>query len=339
MNYNESLKPVYLNLGFEIRSHSRVKEVIEKNDVHIKTMISLFDNNKALSPSAINSWLSCRMKFYYRYVIGLKEQETIREDIDPAMFGNILHEVMKNLYSPYAGGVLSAESVNSILKNKTLIDKVTSDAIKIKFRNGNDGVETGDELIIRDILFKFIERILQNDLKLVPVTILNLEEYFGFSMKINPGYDNLNIRIGGIADRIDRIADQVRIVDYKTGSVADTLCSIDDLFEDDRDKEPDGWLQTLLYCEAYLNKYPDAGVHPSIYKIKKMNGCSVSDKLIFKNGKTSCTLDDYREIRIQFTEGLTSLITSVFSKDQPFTMTKKTATKCRYCAYGKLCLR
>jgi hypothetical protein len=339
MNYNETLKPAYLNLGFEIRSHSRVKEIIEKNEAHMKTMSSLYDNNKALSPSAINSWLNCRMKFYYRYVAGLKEPEVIREDIDPAMFGNILHEVMKNLYSPFVGKVLSAEALASILKNRELIEKIISDAIKIKFRNGNDGAETGDELIIKDILYRFIIRILQNDNGCVPLTILNLEEFFGFSLKINSGKNDLNIRIGGIADRIDRIGGGVRIVDYKTGAVADTLCSVDDVFEDDRDKDPDGWLQTLLYCEAYENKYPDAAVRPSIYKIKKMNGGSISDKLILKNGRESCVVDDYRVIRTQFIPGLESLITKIFSKDEPFAMTKKPATKCRYCAYAKLCLR
>jgi CRISPR/Cas system-associated exonuclease Cas4 (RecB family) len=339
MNYNESLKPAYLNVGFEIKSHSRVKEVIEKNEAHLKTMSSLYDNNKALSPSAINSWLNCRMKFYYRYVEGLKEPEVIREDIDPAMFGNILHEVMKNLYSPFAGKVLSTEALGSILKNRALIEKIISDAIKVKFRNGNEGTETGDELIIKDILYRFIVRILRNDNSSVPLTILNLEEFFGFSIEINSGNDKLNKRIGGIADRIDRVGDGIRIVDYKTGSVADTVCTIDDLFEEDRDKEPDGWLQTLLYCEAYINKFPGAKVSPSIYKIKKMNGCSVSDKLILKNGKTSCTIEDYREIRSQFTQGLNGLVTSIFSKDEPFTMTKKPANKCRYCAYSGLCLR
>ena len=43
-----------------------------------------------------------------------------------------------------------------------------------------------------------------------------------------------------------------RIVDYKTGSVSESINSIDDLFIDDRKKDADGWLQTLLYCEAYL---------------------------------------------------------------------------------------
>ena len=59
------------------------------------------NNGRPLSPSAINMWLSCRMKFFYRYINGLKEPENISTDIDPAMLGNILHEIMRNLYQPY----------------------------------------------------------------------------------------------------------------------------------------------------------------------------------------------------------------------------------------------
>ena len=61
------------------------------------------NNARILSPSAINTWLNCRMKFFYRYVNRLKEPENISADIDPAMLGNILHEIMRNLYHDYKG--------------------------------------------------------------------------------------------------------------------------------------------------------------------------------------------------------------------------------------------
>ncbi len=47
------------------------------------------------------------MKFYYRYVNGLKEPDVIIRDIDPAMLGEILHDVMKKLYSDFIGKILS----------------------------------------------------------------------------------------------------------------------------------------------------------------------------------------------------------------------------------------
>ena len=63
-----------------------------------------------------------------------------------------------------------------------------------------------------------------------------------------------------------------RIIDYKTGKISDSVNSLDALFEDDRDKELDGWLQTLLYCEAYLAEMPEAVVIPAVYKLKKTPG-------------------------------------------------------------------
>ena len=81
----------------------------------------------------------------------------------------------------------------------------------------------------------------------------------------------IEIITGGKIDRIDIINGVTRIVDYKTGSVSEIINSVDDLFTDDRKKDSDGWLQTLLYCEAYLASKPGSIVRPSVYKIKKLN--------------------------------------------------------------------
>ena len=46
------------------------------------------------------------MKFYYRYVNGLKEPDAVIKDIDAAMLGEILHDVMKNLYQRFYRQIL-----------------------------------------------------------------------------------------------------------------------------------------------------------------------------------------------------------------------------------------
>ena len=57
------------------------------------------------------------MKFFYRYVNGLKEPDKVSEDIDPAMLGNILHEIMRRLYNDYVGQVLSGEILGRLIGN------------------------------------------------------------------------------------------------------------------------------------------------------------------------------------------------------------------------------
>ena len=73
-----------------------------------------------------------------------------------------------------------------------------------------------------------------------------------------------------------------RVVDYKTGSVAEKIASIDELFADPRKKDTDAWLQTLLYCEAYYFNNKEAVLRPSVYKVRKLSASSDNDRLKIK---------------------------------------------------------
>jgi hypothetical protein len=151
--------------------------------------------------------------------------------------------------------------------------------------------------------------------------------------------ENKRIRTGGNIDRVDRISGKTRVVDYKTGEVARKISSISDLFADDRDKEPDGWLQTLLYCEAYLSENQGTIVKPSIYKIKDYYKEQFPDTLIIKKEKDpEISIEDYQRVRSEFREGLNALIITIFDHSEPFRMTVK-ALKCEYCPYRALCQR
>lgn len=339
MKYDEQKKPDFLNLNFNIRSHSSIPDVLERTPEHVRLLNSQFSGKRILSPTAINSWLTCRMKFYYRYVNNIKEPERISEEIDPAMFGTILHEVMRSLYEEYTGKVLSVDQIKE-LYDQELIRQRIKKAIDTVFKDGDDSMVTGNELIIRDVLLNYVQRILRADQSFAPVTILNLESRIDFMVDVIQDGNNIHVRTGGIADRIDSTNGQVRIVDYKTGNVCESINSVDDLFCDDRKKDPDGWLQTLLYCEAFLSVNPAVQVRPSIYKIKKMTGNSCGDFLRIKsNSKQEMIIDDYRIIRNDFISGLKDVIQMMFSINEPFTMTADERGKCRYCVYKILCSR
>ena len=312
MKYDEALKPEFLDLNFEIKTHSSTGEKIERREEHSKQLASLFldkNNGRTLSPSAINTWLNCRMKFFYRYINRLKEPENISTDIDPAMLGNILHEIMKNLYHDYIERILTEDMLSSIIRNKQFLAKIINEAVNEKYKAGRDDSVSGNELIVRDVLMAYLIRILNTDKALAPLTILNLEDSFSFVLSFLSNGSLIEILTGGKIDRIDSVNGSIRIVDYKTGTVSESVKSIDDLFIDDRKKDADGWLQTLLYCEAYLSTKPGNIVRPSVYKIKKLTGAFIGDKLKLKTGSRSeSVLDNYEVIREEFLTGLKVLI-------------------------------
>jgi hypothetical protein len=186
----------------------------------------------------------------------------------------------------------------------------------------------------------YLFRILYTDKALSPFSVLNLEESFGFVLSFPSNGSQIEILTGGKIDRIDTVKGVTRIVDYKTGTVSESVNSVDDLFIDDRKKDADAWLQTLLYCEAYLAKKTGSIVRPSVYKIKKLNDESATDKLKLKTSKRNETvIDNYETVREEFLIGLKSLISSIFREDEPFVKTTDIRGKCSYCPYKTLCMR
>jgi len=54
--------------------------------------------------------------------------------------------------------------------------------------------------------------------------------------------------------------------------------------------------------------------------------------------KNESLLEDYRDVRESFISGIRVVIASIFSRKEPFRMTK-TVSRCNYCPYRGLCRR
>ena len=341
MSFDEKTKPVFTDLNFEIKTQATVGESLSRTSEHVERLRSVYLEKKSiLSPSAINTWLNCRMKFFYRYVNGLKEPDKITGEIDPAVLGNILHEMMKNIYLPYKGKTIDREVIESLLSNRQLQIAITNEAIKEKYSISTESILSGNELIVREVLLVYLNRILETDRSIAPFTILEMESQHTFKIKIESNGSYSEIICGGNIDRIDKAGSVTRIVDYKTGTVADIVESIEELLLDDRKKDVDGWLQTLIYCEAYSAGTAGDTVRPSIYKIKKLVSGKLSDNMRVKTGERSdICIEDYNTVRDKFIEEFKTTLSKIFDKDEPFSMTTDRRGKCQYCIYKSLCSR
>ncbi len=339
MRYEPALTPEFLNMSYEIKNFGSISQTVERTEDHNQRLLSRFSGDsdgkmKYISPSAINTWLNCRMRFYYRYVNDLDERDKISEEIDPARLGTILHAAIKDLYIKFRGRLLDSNSIDTMSGEKGKIAELISNAIREHFKRDNDSDIAGNELIINEVIMVFIERILRIDKAVAPITIVSFEDPVVFPITIRNENNIINLRIGGRIDRVDILNGTTRIIDYKTGKTADSIGSLGALFEDDRDKDLDGWLQTLIYCEGYMAEKTDVKVIPSIYKLKKIPGEQLSEKLKIKGGKV---IEDYREVRKEFLEYLTNTVEDIFSIREPFVMTTDVWNKCRYCPFRQLC--
>src|SRR5690606_4849025 len=177
-----------------------------------------------LSPSAINIWLDCKLKFYFQFVAGIRERDEVQEKIDPAVFGNLAHYSLEFLYNGFRirKARLNIEKEDfEELKNNWIGPSVEM-AIKKHFSLPEEEMVqlSGQLIIARDVLQRYIYRLLEVDESYAPFEIISLEgskDYFSdISLNLPQGERVIGLR--GIIDRVDRKGNTIRLIDYKSGA-------------------------------------------------------------------------------------------------------------------------
>ncbi len=338
MKYSGALDPNFQSPGFEIRTNRPLQGKVERTAVHQEILDRQFCGAEKgrLSPTAINMWLNCSMKFYYRYVNELKEPARVSAEIDPAMMGNLLHDIMKRIYIDHTNEVLSKELIDKVVRDKKNLVALISDTTSAVAGRNFSMKSDGNILITNDILEEYVSRILYSDRSLVPFRITHLETQCDFGIPILS--DARKVRAGGIIDRIDEVKGCVRIVDYKTGKTSERIPSVSDLFTKGRSKDYDAWLQTLFYCEAFYQGNMQVPVRPSVYRIRGLKD-GYDDRLAIGRGKEEAIpVDNYFQVRDEFVRSLQEVVTLIMNEGEPFEMTED-RTRCRTCPYAVLCMR
>jgi len=333
--------PKNLSTGYNIGVKQSPAEIIERNEKHSEILEKIYfgKNRDSLSPNAINTWISCRMKFYYRYVCGLKEPEGIISAADASVFGEILHQIMKDLYNSYVSKTLTKEEIEKIAGKSGDIDELIKKQLKSGFHSNSDANLSGSELIAASILSYYVKLILNLDANNAPFEIFCLEQKMSVPFEIDYNNKKEEISIGGIIDRIDIKSDAYRIIDYKTGTIKNLeIKSIASLFDEDEKDRAEEWLQVLIYCEVFLSKN-NKKVFPLIYSLRKLVDKEYDGRLrIINNDSEIMIVEDYSQFREEFRSLLKNTVSSIFGRNEPFRMTENKDI-CRYCPYRELCNR
>lgn len=241
---------------------------VEKTPDVMRRMQSLFDvraNPKAkFSPSALNYYLDCPLKFYYRYVAGLSAPDEVSAEIDSATFGSIFHYAAEHIYKDLTthGKVINKEALETLLRNEVKLQDYVDTAFKKLFFNvpQNEKPEyNGIQLINSAVIARYLKQLLQNDLRYAPFTFIASEMEVDEPIDIQTPKGVIKSRIGGIIDRMDSKDGTLRIVDYKTGGDADTPPHVESLFIPDK-KRSNYVFQTFLYAAIMCRKIGRAHV-------------------------------------------------------------------------------
>ena len=297
--------------------------IVAKQEEIIIRLDTFFE--RSISASGLNKYITCPLDFYYRYIVEFGEEKAVEEDLESSTFGSLIHKTLELLFQPLAQRDKKGEPVTPAPKNLEIKD-VEKMLINYKgilhqeFLNYFNGDEKlflkGKNLLSYEMAMKITKntllaekRFLEKETELVFIEQIEAEMTSAVEIQIKDEKRIINFK--GYIDRIDRIGNKYRVIDYKTGKVTDK--DVEFKVSEDGIKasfaSSKHSLQLALYSIFFKEKYK---VLPDIAAIYSLVNLTKPFKLKFnsKNG-----LEDFPEL---FKELVEEVISEIYDLDVPF---------------------
>ena len=334
----------YLEAGQSPQSGREIS--VEKTPEIITRMYERYDVNRhprsLFSPSALNTYLDCRLKFYYRYVAGLKAPDEVSAEIDSALFGTIFHRAAELVYKDLTanGKEIRKDDLEQVLSNDIKLQNYVDTAFKEEFFHvalTEKPEYNGTQLINAKVITSYLRQLLRNDLQYAPFFMEGMEKKVTEIIEIETPQGKLALNIGGTIDRIDSKDDTLRIVDYKTGGSPKTPENIKQLFTP-ADGRPNYIFQTFLYASIMCRKQ-SLKVAPSLLYIHRAASETYSPVIEMGEGRQpKIPVNNFAFYEDEFRERLQTLLQEIYNPEEAFTQTEDTK-KCEFCDFRELCRR
>lgn len=234
-----------------------------------------------LSPTSLNLFKECKRKFYFYYIRKWAEKET-EEELER---GQMIHRILCQVYQENQD---PSNIKQQVLRQFFNLQEISKD---------NHRLQMQYQIMIRE-LQKFLDLEINN----FPDEILSLEESFSFEFE--------GFKLKGAIDRIDKMGDEIRVIDYKYTSKEKSS---------EKTKLKSYVLQAAIYYLYALEKFgTDVGVYFAMLKDGEYHQCR----------------QDFLQEGI---EELRGLLSQVF-QERSFAKTDKSGV-CNQCVYKILCNR
>lgn len=337
LQYDSDFEVEEVNLSFNFKGTTNEPISVLASKKYINQLVAMYAESK-LSPSAINAWLDCKLKFYFKYLAGIKEKVELKEEIDAVLFGNLFHYAIEQLYRPFEGKTVEEHALKLLAADKRKIDEKVREAVAVQYFQmaPEEAVSlklSGQSILIAAHIREYIVQLLENDRKFAPFEIIALEKDYSKDFEVRSGSQTLRIKVGGIVDRIDRTADGLRIVDYKTGRNLKLdfkeWSQLTDRNYGDRRKEI---FQTLIYSDI-LSHTETSPILPTIYKLDNLFGDEFEPTVIFQGNRLV-----YQQVQPEFRNSFSEVLSEIFDAETVYDQVKD-SQKCSYCPYNRICKR
>lgn len=276
LQHNHKVRWQESGINFKVTASDLLKTRVDKSENVLDDVRAKLKNG--ISPSAINNFINSPLEFYFTDVLGIKERESVEEDIEHSTFGTRVHNVLEKAYEPFVGKQVNLEVLSGFLAQ--------SDAeVEAEFLSAfqEEDIRTGRNLLKLEMAKEYVRSYIRFDIEEMrangSVELLYLEEHLATELTI----DGIPVRLRGFADRIDRRDGVVRIIDYKTGKVEKGELKYDPVFLPKESKMSKA-LQLAVYKYIYGKNHllPDEKVTSVVFSMRNFSAgyleLSSSDK-------------------------------------------------------------
>ncbi len=282
-NSSERIKKTFFPI-----SSKKLPIVIHKTKSIIQCLHKLI--HTGLSPSSIHLYNYNPILFYYKKILKLNEPEKTSYK---KKVGKIIHEILKILYDPIRGNLITIDYIHKMKKNYESV-------IKNIFLEKKEIIE-GNNMFFYYVIKNYVENFISWDEKFVKNghKIILKEVEIKVSSILNIGSKKVNLH--GIIDRIDEYDGTPRILDYKIGfskikEINISFKNIDTIFYDPYFSNT---MQLLIYVYLWFQSFKESKKKSPIIGIisPEMNGdilqvpinifCVQEKNITYENYKTN----------------------------------------------------
>ena len=227
------------------------------------------------SPSALNVYISCPLKFYFQYIEKVEEAEITAETIDAATLGSVVHFALHELYKETKGKIINTSDIQKMTEK---VDKVIIAGFREYYPDGN--ISSGKNLLIAKVATRFVRNFLKHETDFIKnsseqkklITILRLEEFCDTNMELRtPANKTFSVKLKGFIDRIDLFDETLRIIDYKTGIVKTEELKFESWEQLITEPVLAKSLQLLIYSYLFSKKYYSENVRTGIITFRNLS--------------------------------------------------------------------
>ena len=301
----------------------------KQSKIEVKKTDETLNKIQELSPTSIGNYVRCPLLYYWKNIENIKDNQP-DEEIKSNDLGNIIHATLQYFYDLFGHDIISLALFDEMNKkhfaecyHKALIDK--------GFANGlpDSGFNSLSETIIKNMLDSFIKMERQFLKDGNSFSIIDTEKELEQTIDIQEH----KIRLHGFADRIDKVGNDIRIIDYKTGKVNPYDVKINEKVEGIKSMAEKA-IQLMMYKYLYLQENPNLSadqIKPAIVGFLKLS-----------HGLYNFEINELHELSTSFEDTcnryFNDFLEELFNKDIPFAQTEDDKS-CSFCDFKNICKR